>query len=62
LKEEMQDENHGDSINNFANERMKYSQPKLISIYCKRFNIVFDTGIISFLEIIPNSFDKKVYY
>ena len=25
---------------------IQYSQPKLISIYCKLFNIVFDTGII----------------
>ena len=34
-------------INNFVNEEyFKYSQPKLISIYCKLFNIVFDTGII----------------
>ena len=33
-------------IDNFVNEYFKYSQPKLISIYCKLFNIVFDTGII----------------
>ncbi len=33
-------------IDDFVNEYFKYSTPALISIYCKLFNVVFNTGVV----------------
>ena len=38
--------NKAPGTDNILNEYLKYSTPTLISIYCKLFNIVLDTGII----------------
>ena len=33
-------------IDDFVNEYFKYSSPQLVNIYCKLFNLVFNSGIV----------------
>jgi len=38
--------NKASGIDGIANEYLKVTSPVIISIYCKIFNLVFDSGIV----------------
>ena len=46
-------------IDDFVNEYLKYSSPQLVNIYCKLFNLVFNSGIVP--EICLNGIIRSIY-
>ena len=46
-------------IDDFVNEYFKYSSPQLVNIYCKLFNLVFNSGIVP--EICLNGIIRSIY-